>query len=378
MLLYRAINLEDLKNLKENNDIECSLIKTFNEQSHSNVSTYYDLCILKERQYALDTIAGHVMGGRLRVGLSPRISTSKDFNFVCGEYAIPQAGAYNESGLRKPVIIIERDNILDNTDEIKELRNNKTQEDIVIDLSDGKLNKFYKNAFMSEAYNENMPGYNIISSLNYELDPDSCNINGINNYALNAKEVVFFKHIKKNEIKFICYPLVQDIFYGCNIDIQKCLNYISKNSKEINDFLYSTRNLLSLEEIELFDYLYPNIESGNNLIDYLYDNYDNIDGDNIYNKYEQLKNIKKDILNKIIVEFNKKFNANLSLKKLVDDEVLVLDMELPIEISKKQIYDVLIIKHDNVLYKYDPATKNYSYEKMTINKQLIKQLTKKN
>ena len=63
------------------------------------------------------------------------------------------------------------------------------------------MNKFYKKAFMSEAYNSNMPGYDKKKVERFKHNPDAFNIKGISNCSFYAKEVLFFKQIKRKDIK---------------------------------------------------------------------------------------------------------------------------------------------------------------------------------
>lgn len=376
MLLYRAVNIEDIKNLENKEDIKCSLIRTYQKKSRISSGIYYDLCIKKERQYALDVIAGHIAGNRLRVGLSPWISTSKDFSFVCSEYAIPQAGAYNEAGVRKPIILIEQKDILTTIDQVKPLREEKIKEDIIIDLSNNNLNNLYGQALMSEAYNKKMPGYNWIKDFNYELNPNAINVNGLSNYASYAKEVLFFKQIRNNNIKLIIYPILQDILYGCNIDIKEIYEFLEKNVNNIYKFFNVVENIYCKEDKELFKYLYPNNKIGNNLTDYLYNNYNSINGNDIYEKYDHIKNRKRDILRILIQNFNDLFNSNFKLGKILDDEILVIDLENLNKITEKQINDLLIVKSGNILYKYDSKEKKYIFENKQIAKSNIRKLIK--
>ncbi len=375
MLLYRAINSSDAKKLENNGNIECSLIETHKNKSRKNHQIYYDLCINGNMEFALDCIVSHIMGNRLRAGLSSWISTTKDFNFACSEYAMPQAGAYNESGTRKPVIIVESNEVLDDIDNIKNLRNKNNVEDLAIDTSNGNLKRYYGKAFLAEAYNEKMPGFDLVKSINYEHDPSTLNINGINNYALCSQEVLFFKQIKKDKIKCIIYPLFQDILYGCNIDTEKNINFLKNNIDTIYEFLSNIESNKIDEDFLLS--LYPSYKSSNNLTDYLYNNYNNVDGTNIYEKYNNLKNRKKELLKQIITEFNKEFGCNLFLQKIVDDEILVLDLDNPFNITNKQMYDLLLVKYGNTLYKYNPNKKNYNYEEKELDRNKIKLLIKK-
>ena len=66
MILYRAINNDDINSLN-NYDIMCSSLlcsylksKEKNKEIRKNVYVYTNLCILKNRKYALDTVIGHI------------------------------------------------------------------------------------------------------------------------------------------------------------------------------------------------------------------------------------------------------------------------------------------------------------------------------
>ena len=89
MLLYRALNHNDMINYNEGKPIYCSL---YNGTVLPNVgkisknrNKYYNLCFRNKNAYALDLIVGHISGKGIGVNVSPWVSTSKNFDYTACE-----------------------------------------------------------------------------------------------------------------------------------------------------------------------------------------------------------------------------------------------------------------------------------------------------
>lgn len=367
--LFRALSEYDQLNYDNNDDIKCLLVKSkenSSTNSKANVRKYYDLCIQGKGEYALDIIVGHVQGGKLKKKTSCWISTTSNFDLACSEYAVPQSGNYNQFDKRKNVIAIEveKKQILSDVDQIKELRDKMILGDIFIDLRNSKLDKYYNECLLSETFNEDMPGYDVIKSLNRESFNEITKVTGFSNFATASEEVLAYKNIKRYLIKDIYYPLQQDIAYGCDTIINLDLNLLDSISRE-----------LSLKQRELFDLLYPSVDQGVNLTDVLIQNYNSIVGLNIYEKYLSLKK-EKDCLLKTLVEIiNSKLPINdLVMKRLIDDGVLVYSTNNGFRtptLSTSVINDIVLVEHEGNLYQYSHEDKGYVGQKGKILKKDI-------
>lgn len=348
--MFRALSDYDELNYRNNEDIKCLLLKSFEEKRNSfNVKKYYDLCIQGKGKYALDTVVGHVQGGKLKKETSCWISTSSCFDLVCSEYAVPQSGKYNQFDKRKNVIAIEVDknSILSDISKIKELREQENLPEIFLDLRNSALARYYNNCLYSETFNEDMPGYDCVKSLNQEFFGLTTSVKGFSNFSTNACEVLSYKTINRDLIKALYFPLQQDILYGngsvCDLD----LNILEDS---IND--------LSIKLKTFFDLLYPTIESGISLTDVLFDNYKAIAGVNVEEKYQYLKSKKCELLKSLVEIMNSKsLICHLSINRLVDDKVLVYRFDR--KLKKSEVNDVVILEVDNELYRYNHQDNSY-------------------
>ena len=364
MLVYRAINNYDLKKYNEGCNIESTMYTTTLELSDIKKNKklkkkerekFYrgELLFMHKRANALDTITGHISGVKLDSRTSPWISVSSDFSFVVREYAVPQSGKYNFQHERKPIIVINIDEstIYDTVDKVKSLRNS-TENNIVVDLRNNKLSEYFDNdAVMCEKLNMDLPNYDI----SYDVNKDSnykTKVNGFSNFATNSSELLIYGIIDKDKIEYVVYPLLQDILYSCNrIAISNTKNIID----DLNKYLNSLYGYLD----SFYKELYPDITKGANLTDYLINNYNNILGNSIEEKYCNLKSKKLELLNIICNLLNKKFNLDLNPIRLIDDNILVSSYNNINNISDKQLNDLILIEDNGILYSYDNTTKKY-------------------
>lgn len=371
MILYRAINKTDEYLLEKIGRIPCSYLnqnekelikyKDLDEEKRdtlleNNYNALYEQYILQERGYAIDTIVGHVNGKTLNSTKTPWISTTSDCRFAISEYAVPQSGKYNKSGSRKPVIVIEKENIYKDVKDVKKLRLSK-EKDFGIDLRNDNISILYEKGAIDPTNNRKLPG--------------------IKGFSTKASEVLIYKEISKKDIKLIIYPFIQDIIYSCNIDMDKCYNLFISNEEKLK-ILYNDLcdNLGNYKKI--FKELYPTYETGNNLTDLLIKYNDCLPNDTIENKYEYVKHIKRRILEITIQEFNKRFNSKLKLNKIVDEKILVKNTNRISIKENKDINDIILVEQNGELYKFNPSTSEYiSHNNKTISKQKVKELTQR-
>ena len=370
------MNKEDMFNYNSKNEyIFSSLanslrIKDPNRRVSDYLPEYAKLCFGNKRKYALDSIIGHIGGQKLSVHSSPWVSTSKDYFYTLSEYAVPQAGNFNYEHNRKPVIVLDMPDyyIYDNYQSIKKLRDEVGNINIAIDLAGDKeennLNNYYDNdAILAEKYNEDMPGY-VVTDPNDEYNTKT-KVSGFNNFAIASKEVLVYGGIHKSNIKIILYPILADILYTCNYDFDNNIDYLvaKKESLEfvfksfymITNPVYNNKRYL----YDLYCELYPSLETGNNLTDYLVKHYNSIPGNDIETKYKELMKQKYELLNEIINAINIYCNINLKAVDLVDKKVLVKKYQNIQYISSKLLNDVILIEHNNKIYQYNHN--NHSY-----------------
>ena len=112
-MLYRALNAYDVKNWKEEQTIKANIVRSYKEYKNKktakakNILNIFSEVYYQKMSLALDRIIAHVGGKNMKY--SCWISTSKSFNFVAEEYAIPQTGKYNIDMSRKPIAIIDKE-----------------------------------------------------------------------------------------------------------------------------------------------------------------------------------------------------------------------------------------------------------------------------
>lgn len=339
MILYRAINDDDINSLN-NYDIMCSSLlcsylksKEKNKEIRKNVYVYTNLCILKNRKYALDTVIGHISGKKISAKISPWISVSPNFALVASEYSIPQSGRYNYSRDRKSIAILDIPDtmIISDKEKLLEIRESEN-ENFVVDLRNDNLTKFFEcDAIMAEKYIDDMPGYDMMADLNKDMYNTKTYVSGFSNFAKSVSEMLVFARISKNYIKAIISPVVVDIMYACNIND---INFIVQYNKEIEEFI----NKLNPVYI------------GYNLVDILYNNYNYIEGVTIEEKYNTLLNQKLKEITKIVEYINKLYKKDFKVSKVLDNEVVVRNYDDLEKLDKKLKNDLILIEKNNKLY----------------------------
>lgn len=358
-MFYRALNGYDTKNYESNGIIYANIIRSFNENEKNKkniqkrVIKIFNEVYFKNMSLSLDRVIAHVTGKNMKY--TCWISTSKSFNFVAEEYSIPQNGTYNVDMSRKNIAIIAGKKVLD----AKNVRNEAGRENIInhfgeyLDISNNRLNDLYEKECINPLY-KNKDSYYSSESFKDVLNSDKTRIDGFNNFAASAEEVLFFTKIEKDDIVAVISPLMQDIIYTFSkglkgleeeqVVLEKLKEFVNIDS-DINNFKkYNFTN----EEINLIKFLYTQREDGlyNSLVDLI--SYFYNEQINIMDLYELLKEIKKSILRKI----TKKTDI-----ELLDNEIYVLDYE---HICKKSLLNGKKInntnKHD-IIYYTDEAKK---------------------
>ena len=206
-----------------------------------------------------------------------------------------------------------------------------------------------------------MPGYDWFKDATKYVFGTKTSVDGFSNYATASKEVLAYKEIKSELIKSLYVPLQQDILYGSNVILDIDIN-----------LLETVYNQLTQKQKEFFKLLYPTITTGANLTDILLQNYKLIEGMNIYEKYETLKKQKIEMLSILTNIINDKSRkSKLNIQRVVDNGILVYSLDMPYELSKSSINDVIIIQLAGELYKYNHKDKAYVNEQGRVLKKEI-------
>lgn len=344
MYLFRGLNELDYNLYCSNKDILCNLSRYNNDP---NMHRVIHEITKKDLSLSLDRIIGHVSGKNIKY--SAWISASSDYNYVLKEYCIPQCGRYNLDSHRKNVIVIDSNNKIDENID----RNSTNVSDYIsyyIDLSNNNLQKYVNTGFILPL-SKNEKSYYYVENKTIYLDDHIPNIQGFSNFATGASEYLFFISIKKENIKYIIDPLMQDIIYaytyGLNdkLFIEKiidlCMDYECLIKNRINNNFYNFTD----KEISLINYLYTERDNKyNNVIDLVIENYDS--SHDIVIDYEKIKNLKRIILSKI---------TGLDNINIVDDSIYVINNTLNNNgilnnnhiINKRNIHDILYVTDEN-------------------------------
>ena len=358
MKVYRALNEQDEQDYLDGKGFSCicddNLERYFNEKFNSN-NTFNNI------KNSLDYVFDHLKGTALKNNMSPWISTSKNIADVIRQYSIPKNTAFNTEDRRRPIAIIDIDNVHEDKDELarylydlyvaSKTTDGKKVDGFAIDLSDDRLKEFYNTQFIKlEDFNSS--NINIIDDkiINPNLNPSANKIEvkkmidlpeGVK-HAQNYKEVLVYSKIPKDNIKLILTPLMLDILYGSSKTIDDLVNHMDLIKKEVKDFYQG----LSFEEQHLFEYLYFPDGNIDNALDYnkntaFINLTDLLTGKKfkLYEEYQFLKLVKRGIIEK----FNNRYGVHQSYAKLTDDcsYVGIVDEE----------YDMaLCCKADSLLY----------------------------
>ena len=170
--------------------------------------------------------------------------------------------------------------------------------------------------------------------------------------------------IKSEEILLIIYPVIKDIIYSCNIDIKRSYEFFIKNKDILNKII---ENMIRVDT--LFKKMYSSIYEGTDLIDRLIDSYNYMPCD-IKVRYEMLKDVKKEKLKVLIEKINNKLNTRLSVKRLIDDNILVKGLD--------SLNSLTLVSKSGKTYEYDLKSNSYKdISKQIICKDKVKELSLK-
>jgi len=356
MYLFRGLNERDYDMYHLNSNIPCNLSRHINNPDMQEIIREITK---KDLSLSLDRIIGHVSGKNIKY--SAWISASSDYNYVLREYCIPQCGRYNIDTYRKNVIVIDSNNEINKNND----RNSTNVSDYIgyyIDLSNNNLQKYVDSKFILPL-SKNDKSYYYTKTKTMYSDDYIPNIQGFSNFATGASEYLFFVSIKKENIKYIIDPLMQDIIYAYTYGlddtiliekiIDTCMSHEHLIKNRISENFYNFTD----EEISLINYLYTERNNKyNNVIDLVIENYDS--SHDIVIDYERIKNLKRSILSKI---------TGLNNISVVDDSIYVINDTLNNNgmlsnnhvINKRNIHDILYVTdEDGNLHKGNSKVKS--------------------
>lgn len=369
MYLYRALNDYDIDNINEGKGIKANC---YNDVISESLS-----CVIKHISHGSD----YTKGGNW-------ISTCKRLDICVQEYAIPQNGKYNKEKKRRDVAVIDVSSWFGDKTQIgnytmfvdekfNKIKNLCMEEDYKRPLNekcgtcnrsiniDGKSKGWtseelkqqieqYKKALelnpkikygMIDCSHPNNTGSEIpsihelsVMELGGEKNESSTFKSGIlgengsaivNGSAYRSQEVLFLNEIPKHMIKCILSPIEQDILFMIE--------------EEYRD--------------KVIDKLSNNNYYDKSVIDFLNDETD------IEIQYKELINRRKNNVLDII-------NNDLGLGQYVKENgeipeecgLFVKELTQQYSIDKREIYDLLAVRYNNKLYKYDEVVDNLSGE----------------
>ncbi|HPU63170.1 MAG TPA: hypothetical protein PK304_03360 [Mobilitalea sp.] len=376
MYYFRALNKYDLDNYSQNKSIVAK------ERINTNDVNEAKKCITK--------IIQHILNGSDNQYRGCWISACKSFEVCVKEFSVPQMGNYNTAKTRKKIAVIEGEDYYGNLTYLEGKVNDKSvklntsgsyQEWLNIWDQLSSISKFiidfsYRYTHKKTKFKEYSFGDWVKAGFIRTLEGEECDgVPGIpSGNVKKASEVLILNEIPFESIKKVLSFLEIDILYALNKNdfnmilkdiIDGNIN-ITFNNKNINLCVNKKNEIVVLnnDEKELYKQLYIDDKF---MIDLVYDIYinkqGNIDLDSVLNIFNDFKELKRNIIKKIIKALNKESN-----NKIVEDElyIAILNKPSPDETSSdcniltKCIYDLLMIgdKEKNALIKYNDS--NYS------------------
>lgn len=146
MILYRALNDDDMKTYYDNQTIYCSLINSYNDITNyskegiNKLKDFYNRCYKNmEPHFALSLVLGHISGNLDKAKRSPWISLTSNFK-IAYKYASLQKCSENATK-EKNILCFEVNDktIINNDNQLEEL-----ESESIIDFSNGQLKKYYE------------------------------------------------------------------------------------------------------------------------------------------------------------------------------------------------------------------------------------------
>ena len=371
MLLYRALNEEDVKNLSLKEDILCQA-----REHDLNHASIIDIIFRKNNILPSFYVIKHIKNNAKD---SMWISTSKDFNFVAREYAIVQAGNYNSYKKRKNIAILDipEEEFYD----LKQEKKGKVRHSSYLDLAK-------KNA-LQKLVNEKdiLPFYvakdekglcmtmdEIIKAKKLEDEDSKILVPYFSDCASKAREVLIFSEIKKEYVKGILTPLMQDYLYVKTKKIEQTIRvkgfrthepfeitqqkieekvnqcveeFLSQDLQNWQTDIFNNKTFSPFEK-NLIQYMY---QENNTLVFLVSDFYNGQKSEiryNIESFYEVLKETKRDILKKLTGEKN---------IALLDDEIFVLNQNKKIPKERKNDMIFFVNNEKKLVLNMKPSFK---------------------
>ena len=240
MILYRALNDEDMKSLYLDGIIVSSLVNSYeNRTCYSNevqnkIILFYEKCCKDlNNSFLLSLIYGHVNGKLVNAKRSPWISTTSDFS-TAYNYATLNKCARN--GFQRRSILcfeIEDDQVIDT---LSELTSKNLESGFALNLTNNKLASYRKNNIV-------LP-YGTQSS---ETEEKGLNFS-ISNYATADSMYLVANYIKPQNY-ILLDPLQQDLLihkYGDDITsyIEKTVKSLKYKEEEQTDSLQFKKKMI--------------------------------------------------------------------------------------------------------------------------------------
>uniref|UniRef100_UPI004026C82C hypothetical protein n=1 Tax=Candidatus Ventrenecus sp. TaxID=3085654 RepID=UPI004026C82C len=368
MLLYRALNEEDMKNLSLEEDILCQA-----REHDLNHASIIDIIFRKNNILPSFYIIKHI---RNNAKDSMWISTSKDFNFVAREYAIVQAGNYNSYKKRKNIAILDipEEEFYD----LKQEKKGKVRHSSYLDLAkQGALQELVDKKDVLPFYvAKEEKGLHMTREeeikkavLEYVIPKISAS-----DWASKAREVLIFSEIKKEYVKGVLTPLMQDYLYVKTKKIEQTIRvkgvithepfeitqqkieekvnqcveeFLSQDLQNWQTDIFNNKTFSPFEK-NLIQYMY---QENNTLVFLVSDFYNGQKSEiryDIEGFYEVLKETKRDILRKLTGEKN---------IALLDDEIFVLNQNKKIPKERKNDVIYFVNNEKKLVFNMKPSLK---------------------
>ena len=373
MLLYRAINDREYQNIV----IYGRSITALDGLSVDRGKELYTYYASNNKSRSYNFILSHVDGKWVKSkSVSPWISMSKDFHYTVENYSNVRANNDFFFDSRRCIIVMNADNLSRTSEEIEE--NNK-KHPFIVDLSDDNLSNLVIDGTIGlQEYSKYAPDYKINNHVYNYLIKKPRALRSYSEKATLASEVLVFGKLDIKNVDAVLYPIMIDLLYSYNIDINNDFHKFKINLDKAYKML--TALYTASDFPSLYSELHPDVFSGSDLTTYLVNHYDEINGNTIEDKYESLKEEKRKLLQKIasILFPNKIFSKP---SRLTDDNISVYSYDRLVSMmednrfkrNQYSVFDgILLIERDGKIYQYNSEYNLYESSKGYIDKRLIK------
>ncbi len=366
MILYRAINDKDYQNVVLN----CKNIYAIRTRSKEDFETVLDYYSGTNMQNSFNFIMNHINGKWAeKKATSPWISLSKDLFYTIEAYSMPQA-IKKGNDTRRSIVVVDQKRVLSAKEEIENAKGL-----FAIDLSDDNILNLVRDGIIKiEEYDKTRLDFRLNNSLYRDCLKSRKSERVISSKASVSSEVLAYLKVNYTDIKAILYPIIIDLMYSYNLNI----DMDNASSIQSLDNMYSKLQSLYDSMDPLYLDLYPDVISGVDLTSYLIEHYNTIEGDNVEEKYENLKERKRELLFELATQL---FGSKGVYKpqRLVDDLALVYEYNHLMQVinnrsrklSKSFFDNILIIEKDGELFVYNNDKDTYESRTKTIDRKLI-------